>query len=46
MDYDATRSEALARIAATGDLDSLERLRVELLGKQGSISALLKSLAQ
>ena len=44
MDYDATRSEALARIAATGDLDSLERLRVELLGKQGSISALLKSL--
>ena len=44
MDYDATRSEALAGIAAAGDLDSLERLRVELLGKQGSISALLKTL--
>ena len=44
MDYAATRTEALARIAAAGDLESLERLRVELLGKQGSISALLKSL--
>ena len=44
MDYAATRTEALARIAAAGDLDSLERLRVEFLGKQGSISALLKSL--
>ena len=44
MDYAATGTEAIARIAAANDLDSLERLRVELLGKQGSISALLKSL--
>ena len=44
MDYAATHSDALARIAGAGDLDSLERLRVEFLGKQGSISALLKTL--
>ncbi len=44
MDYAATGTEAIARIAAANDLDSLERLRVELLGKQGSISVLLKSL--
>ncbi len=36
--------EALARVAAADTLDGLEALRVELLGKQGSISALLKSL--
>ncbi|MEO7247428.1 MAG: phenylalanine--tRNA ligase subunit alpha [Novosphingobium sp.] len=44
MDYAAIGTEALAGITAAGDLDSLERLRVEFLGKQGSISALLKSL--
>ena len=44
MDYAATGTEALARIAAAGDLASVEQLRVELLGKQGSISALLKTL--
>ncbi len=44
MDYTATRQEALARITAAGDLDSVERLRVEFLGKQGSISGLLKTL--
>ncbi len=44
VDYAATGTEALARIAAAGDLDALERLRVEFLGKQGSISALLKTL--
>jgi phenylalanyl-tRNA synthetase alpha chain len=32
------------QIAATADLDALEALRVTLLGKQGSISALLKTL--
>jgi phenylalanyl-tRNA synthetase alpha chain len=37
-------SDALPRIAAAGDLAALEALRVELLGKQGSISALLKTL--
>lgn len=44
MDYAATGQEALSRIAAAGDLDSLEALRVEFLGKQGSISGLLKTL--
>ena len=44
MDYAATASEALARIGAAGDLESLEKLRVEFLGKQGSVSALLKTL--
>ena len=44
MDYAATGQKALAQIAAAQDLDSVERLRVALLGKQGSISALLKTL--
>jgi phenylalanyl-tRNA synthetase alpha chain len=37
-------SEARERIAAASDLDALEALRVALLGKQGSVSALLKTL--
>jgi phenylalanyl-tRNA synthetase alpha chain len=44
VDYAATGQEALGRIAAAQDLDALEGLRVEFLGKQGSISALLKTL--
>ena len=44
MDYASIGQEALARIAAACDLDTLERLRVEFLGKQGSISGLLKTL--
>lgn len=44
MDYAATRDEALARIAGTHDLGALESLRVEFLGKAGSISGLLKTL--
>ncbi|MBA3053859.1 MAG: phenylalanine--tRNA ligase subunit alpha [Sphingomonadales bacterium] len=44
MDYAATGQAAQARIAAAQDLESVERLRIELLGKQGSISALLKTL--
>jgi phenylalanyl-tRNA synthetase alpha chain len=36
--------EARARIDAAADLGTLEALRVEYLGKQGSVSALLKSL--
>ncbi len=44
MDYAATGEQALARIAAAADLDALEKLRVEFLGKQGSISGLLKTL--
>ncbi len=36
--------EALARIRASEDAAALEALRVEYLGKQGSISALMKTL--
>jgi len=38
--------EALARITASATPDAVEALRVEFLGKQGSISALLKTLGQ
>ncbi len=44
MDHAATRDEALARIAGAQTLDALEQLRIEFLGKQGTISGLLKSL--
>ena len=44
MDYAATGQAALTRIAAAPDLETVEKLRVEFLGKQGSISALLKTL--
>jgi phenylalanyl-tRNA synthetase alpha chain len=44
VDYAATREEAQARIAAAQDLGALESLRVEFLGKQGSVSGLLKTL--
>jgi phenylalanyl-tRNA synthetase alpha chain len=43
-DYATLESEARARIEAAGDLAALEALRVELLGKQGSVSGLLKQL--
>ena len=46
MDYAATGQEALSRIAGAADLDALEALRVEFLGKQGSISGLLKTLGR
>ena len=44
MDYAATREEALARVAKAQDLGALEAMRVEFLGKAGSISGLLKTL--
>ena len=43
-DYQALESEARARIGAAADLPALEALRVEYLGKQGSVSGLLKTL--
>jgi len=43
-DYSALENEARARIGAAADLPALEALRVEYLGKQGSVSGLLKSL--
>lgn len=44
MDYAAIGQTALSQIAEAGELDTLEALRVEFLGKQGSISGLLKTL--
>ena len=43
-DIETMKIAALSRIAAAPDLAALEALRVELLGKQGSISGLLKTL--
>ena len=45
-DTDEIAKDASARIAAAGDLTELEALRVEFLGKQGSVSALLKTLGK
>lgn len=46
MDHAVTGQEALSRIALADDLDTVETLRVEFLGKQGSISGLLKTLGK
>jgi phenylalanyl-tRNA synthetase alpha chain len=46
VDYAATGQEALSLIEGAGDLDALEGLRVEFLGKHGSITALLKTLGR
>ena len=43
-DTDTLQTQALARIDAAPDAAAVEALRVELLGKQGSVSALLKTL--
>ena len=43
-DLDTLQSEACRRIAGADDLAALEALRVEYLGKQGSVSALMKTL--
>jgi phenylalanyl-tRNA synthetase alpha chain len=43
-DFEQLETDAMARIGAAGDLAALEALRVEFLGKQGSVSALLKTL--
>ena len=40
----AIEQDARARIAAAADLASVEALRIEFLGKQGSVSALMKTL--
>jgi len=44
VDYAAIGTEALSRIAQAQDPEAVEALRVALLGKQGSVTALLKSL--
>jgi phenylalanyl-tRNA synthetase alpha chain len=43
-DYTTLERDACARIDAAADLAALEALRVEYLGKQGSVSGLLKTL--
>ena len=43
-DYEAVGRDALAQIDAAADLPALEAVRVSLLGKSGSISALMKTL--
>jgi len=43
-DLETLTRELLDRIAASGDLPSLEAVRVEALGKKGSITAQLKQL--
>jgi phenylalanyl-tRNA synthetase alpha chain len=43
-DIETLGTDALSRIAAAQDLDAIEGLRVAFLGKQGSISGLLKTL--
>ena len=40
------QSSALAQITNAANLDALENMRVSLLGKQGSVSGLLKTLGQ
>lgn len=45
-EWEQLRGTAPARIAAADSLDALEALRVEYLGKQGSVSALLKTLGK
>jgi phenylalanyl-tRNA synthetase alpha chain len=44
VDYEKLGQEAMARIGEAAHLDAVESLRVEFLGKQGSVSALLKTL--
>ena len=45
-DLETIENDARARIAAAGTPADVEALRVEFLGKQGSISALLKTLGK
>jgi phenylalanyl-tRNA synthetase alpha chain len=43
-DIEAMKSEWLARVEGAGDLAALEQERVAALGKQGAVTALLKTL--
>ena len=43
-DIETLGTDALSRIAAAQDLEAVESLRVAFLGKQGSVSGLLKTL--
>ena len=45
-DIATLQSQAISAIDAASTLDAVEAVRIDLLGKQGSISALLKTLGQ
>jgi phenylalanyl-tRNA synthetase alpha chain len=45
-DITTLQNQTLAAIAAADGVDALEAVRVAALGKQGSVSALLKTLGQ
>ncbi|CAM5189099.1 hypothetical protein [Alishewanella longhuensis] len=44
MNLTAILNDALAAVAAAGDIPALEEVRVTFMGKKGSITELLKSL--
>ncbi|NTZ43651.1 phenylalanine--tRNA ligase subunit alpha [Altererythrobacter sp. SALINAS58] len=45
-DIDQLRADAMAQIAASDSLEALDQTRVAFLGKQGSISLLMKTLGK
>ena len=45
-DITTLQSSALTQVATAADLNALEGVRISLLGKQGSVSGLLKTLGQ
>ncbi|MED5205383.1 MAG: phenylalanine--tRNA ligase subunit alpha, partial [Pseudomonadota bacterium] len=45
-DLEQLKTDALTRIANAPDAAALEALRIEFLGKQGSISGLMKTLGK
>ena len=44
QDYEKLKNETLEKIDSTSNLDELEGVRVESLGKKGSLSLLMKQL--
>ncbi len=44
QDYDKLKNEVLIKIKEASSLDDLENLRVQVLGKKGSITSLMKQL--
>ena len=44
QDYDKLKNEVLVKIKEANSLDDLENLRVQVLGKKGSITSLMKQL--
>ena len=44
QDYDKLKNEVLIKIKESNSLDDLENLRVQVLGKKGSITSLMKEL--